>query len=133
MEQPDTDVKIDNSSLEESVTSKGPTCGKDSSSSLITSTTKENSNVTSYQKTSHVSPLEIFERRFSIGGRSKSMSESLPFTPRNEKIKFKGNDGNSANYDTGRKCRTPKRLQHQRNVKVDDDVIYVFCAIGVHI
>ena len=123
MEQPDTEVKVDNSSIEVSVSSKGSTCEKNSSSSLINSSTKVNPSIICHSKTSHVSPLEVFERKFSIGvgGRSKSMSETLQFFSRNNNGKSKGNDRDGGSYETGRNCRTPKRLQHQRNVKIDDD------------
>jgi hypothetical protein len=121
MEQPDTDVKVDNSSIEVSVASKGPTCEKNNSSDLVNSSSKVNPSIIYNPKTSHVSPLEVIQRKFSIGGRSKSMSESLPFTPRNNNSKCKVYDRDGRSYETGRNCSTPKRLQHQRNVKIDDD------------
>ena len=121
MEHPDTDVKVDNSSIEVSVSSKTSSCEKNNSSSLLNSSSNVNPSIICNTKTSHVSPLEIFERKFSIGGRSKSMSESLPFSPRNNSSKYKGSDQDGGGYDTGRNCRTPKRLQHQRNVKIEDD------------
>ena len=121
METHDTDSKVDENSLV-SIVLKGLTCEKKRLLSPSTPSANRNKNTTCIKhktKISHVSPLDVFGRKFNIGARSKSMSESLPDAP-----KGTGNQKNKrdvANYDTGRNCRTPKRLQHQRNVKLDDD------------
>ena len=109
MDQPDTDIEVDNDSLVDPVKDN-----KAEQKACLALTPKEKANTKS--GLSHVSPLEVFERKFSIGVRSKSMSESLPFTPKNN-----NNQPRTAGNETGRNCRTPKRLQHQRNVKLDDE------------
>ena len=104
MEHPDTDIEVDNDSLVDPVKE---TKGEQKAGRALVPQVKPESK----SRKSHVSPLEVFDRRFSIGARSKSMSDN------NEPQKRRG-----LGSDSGSNCWTPKRLQHQpRNVKLEDD------------
>ena len=104
MEHPDTDIEVDHDSL---VNPTKDTKGEQKANLSILPQEKPDNK----SSKSHVSPLQLFDRRFSIGVRSKSMSDN------NEPQKKRG-----LGNETGSNCWTPKRLQHQpRNVKLEDE------------
>ena len=79
MEQTNTDVNVENNSLVS--VSKGSTGGGSSSFSSDNPSIRKFSG-TSRSKPSNVSPLQLFDQKLNIGVRSKSMSESLPISPK---------------------------------------------------
>ena len=132
MDQPDTKVKVDNSSLVS--ISKAKVLAYDHTRLLSPASSSSNKkNVAPHSKPSHVSPLQLFERKFSFGVRSKSMSESSPPSSTHNS---KGRRGDVGSYETGRNCRTPKRLQHQRHVTLgddeDEDLVFDYSNLSFH-
>jgi len=95
-----------------------------SSSTENSSTTSVgNSKLLCSKKPSHVSPLDLFGKKLSISVRSKSMSESIPQENVGTATKTRKGGSIDRKFDLGRRCRTPKKLQHQRKIKLEDEEI----------